>query len=410
MKNFGEFCADQERAHTSWEQWELRQQGARPIVPEPEQPPVSCLTPKYAKSSVLDAPEQEQTYRHDSVLMRIVSNHSIFRLPGQGEQTNAKCGQWVHPLSCPDYGDHQHSLEGRIEHDRFVAQHSCHRPDCPICHESWGARQATNTADRLMQAVGLYRAAGYGIQWIDKFGRVLTRKIGRIDHVMLSPPQLEWVMASVSTLAGARALHNEARRIIRKAGMVGGVLVFHCFRQNDPRESNFREDMEPWVWYVSPHFHVIGCGFLQQSDIFYAETNGWTYKKMERRETIYGTVKYVLSHCGIADGMQAVTYFGLFSNNKIVVEKIEKVMQPIKCKACGKEMHLYSLWEGDEKTEVDWTDDRGVYYQPLVKKTYKLRDKPRPAPTHTRNDTLVIQLTESGFGLYRGASGEYHER
>lgn len=41
MRSFWKFIDYQQRAETSWEQWQLRQQGGRPVVPE--QPLVSCL-------------------------------------------------------------------------------------------------------------------------------------------------------------------------------------------------------------------------------------------------------------------------------------------------------------------------------------------------------------------------------
>lgn len=340
--------AEQIQIGAGYGQWEAKERGERPIVNEG---PVSCLTPKYQK---------------DVWVATIHDNKSIFRLPGQKEQTNDKCGKWVHPLKCPNTS--QTTLEGGIKHDQFVAQHSCHKPDCPICYESWASRQASNTADRLIQAVKLYRKAGYKIETPNG-----SRIIGRIDHVVYSPPQ-DLAKQLIRTPGGARTLRSMAIDKIRSSGMVAGAIIFHPFRQNDPDEPNFNPEIPVYEWYESPHFHVVGCGYLRKSNEFY-DITGWAYKKMERRETIKGTIKYTLTHCGIADGFQALTYFGLFSNNKIVVESIEKITEPIKCRACGEALHLFRINETSEGVEVDWNEDLGVYLHVVVKKTYALNKK-----------------------------------
>ena len=344
---------------TAWGTWEDRQNGARPIVAE--NTPVSRLTPKYQEhehsASVQHILEGDQAYLHDSVSMRIHENRSIFRLPGQGEQTNDKCGQWTHPLSCPNHG--QQTLDGR-HHDRYVVMHSCHKPDCPVCYESWASRQATNSADRLNKANALYLHAGY--------------KLGRFKHVVFSPPQ-ELAKELIRTAGGSRKLRADAVKIAKKAGIVAAAMIFHPFRQNDPRESNYREDLEPWVWYESPHFHFVGVGYLKKSDEFY-KTTGWVYNNIGRRETLKGTIKYTLTHCGIADGFQALTYVGLFSNNKVVIDYVERITEPIKCQACGEALHLYSMKETEEGLKADWGDDLGVYLHIVVKKHYKLGVKP----------------------------------
>lgn len=345
--------------HEGKNQLELMAMGERPVISEPVLSSVSCLTPKYqipiGRKTIKSTTEHKN---HDSVFMEIVNNRSIFNLPGQGEQTNDKCGEWTHPLSCPNHG--QMTLDGSI-HDRYIATHSCHNSNCPVCYESWASRQAADASDKLIQAMGLYRGEGF--------------VLGKIKHVVFSPPQ-ELAKELHRTMGGAKTLRTMAKAKIRQAGMRGGTVIYHPFRQNDPREDNFRQDLKPYVWYESPHFHVIGVGWLKKANEFY-ESTGWIYKNIGRRETIKGTIKYTLTHCGIVTGMQAITYFGLFSNGKIVVDSIQKVTEPIKCQACNEALHLYGMKAGtgdNDGYEIDWNDDRGVYLHIVVKKIYKLRN------------------------------------
>lgn len=313
---------------------------------------VSCLTVKYQK---------------ESSAMRLHDNLSIFKLPGQDKITNDMCGVWVHPLGCPDYG--QPTIDGSI-HDRFVTQHSCDKPSCPSCYETWASKASERAFDRLKQCIELYRRANYQITLPS--GR--SYLIGRVDHYIFSPPGLSSTIERLKTLDGYRELKKEAVGFAKKSGIVGGVIIFHPFRQNDPRESNYRNDLPAYVWYMSPHFHIVGCGFTERSDLFYQRT-GWIIKKLPRRESVKGTIRYTLTHCGIVEGVHALTYFGIFSYNKVVIDQEIKQDTPIKCSACGQSLHLYGWQPEKELLEPNWKDDRGVYFHKVVKRTYKLRQK-----------------------------------
>ncbi len=313
---------------------------------------VSCLKPKYQDGGEASCfPDDNPSDFTINFSMSIWENTTIFTLPGQGEQTNANCGAWRSAVSCPDFGNG--------DHDRFVIPYSCHNPDCPICNESWASRQADKTNERFMHAYNLYLGAGY--------------HLGMVKHFTFSPPP-GLAAALIRSVEGYRDLKKKCYELLKYVGCIGGAVVFHPFRQNDPREPNFDPDLPAYVWYVSPHFHVVGYGFLLKSDNFFRET-GWVYKQHERRETLRGTVKYLLSHCGIRHGMQALCYFGLLSNNKIVIDKILKTDEPLLCQKCGKPMHEFAIRCGDECTEVDWTDDQGEFRRTVIKRTYKLRVK-----------------------------------
>lgn len=374
--------------------WEARQKGERPIVKDEnldlEGNPVSCLTPKYDKERWVAAYHE---------------NDSIFHLPGQEEKTNEKCGKWVHVLRCPDHDTKQTTLDGHV-HDSFVATHSCHNPDCYVCYGSWASRQAEKTSDKMIQSITLWKREGL--------------KTGRVDHVVFSPPQ-EMAKELIRTAGGFRTLRTKCKEVMKKAGVKGSAMIFHPFRQNDDREPNYNPDLPNGIWYLSPHFHVLSVGYLMNSANFY-ELTGWAYKKMEKRETIKGTIKYILSHCGIADGFQAIVYTGIFSNNSIVIDRKWVAMEPIKCKTCGKELHEYAIkpeqliFDHDRgeyirtPAEIDYNDDLGVYLHKVEHRIYKIRDsalkefrKNNPAPQqipgskYVRIDDREINATKSNI-------------
>lgn len=296
------------------------------------------------------------------------NNDSIFRLPSNGEQKD-DCGQWVHPLSCPNHA--QQTITGE-KHDRFVVMHTCDRPDCPVCYTTWATKSSKRATDRLFESMKLYRKEGFNL--------------GKLKHVVFSPNQAE-SKELIKTKSGYKKLKSNAIKLMKKVGLKGGVLIFHPFRQNDPRESNFSLSIPAYVWYLSPHFHVVGVGFLQKSNEFYDET-GWTYKQMEDRVTIQGTIKYTLTHCGISDNFYALTYFGVFSYNKVVIDEEIITDEPIKCRACGELLLEYAFKDEIDKDNnqpiPDWNNELGVFYHKVKKRTFKLRV---PQIKHVYNST-----------------------
>lgn len=284
-------------------------------------------------------------------------NTSVFRLPSNGEPLD-DCGDWVHPLSCPNHS--QPTISGQ-KHDRFVVMHTCDKPDCPVCSTTWAAKSARRATERLFEAQRLYKLAG--------------APLGKIYHATFSPPHDEAVDA-IKTEAGYRKFRSNAIKTFKKAGVKGGLVIFHPFRHNKPEKANYNPSIPAYVWYLSPHFHVVGSGFLMKSDDFYNET-GWIYKKHDERVTVKGTIKYQLTHCGINENFHAITYFGALSYNKVVIDTETVTDEPVKCRACGEALHEYEFTnEFDKETGKrlpDWNEDLGVYFHKVRRRTFKLR-------------------------------------
>ncbi len=348
-----------------------------------------AITPKYTCKTNLECKHAD--LKADKVPV-IVNNESIFTMPGLGPITNDKCGMWVNALKCPNYEDINPELnlenldkiinKREIKHDRFIVQHSCHKPTCPVCYPSWTKRVATKATERLEIGRELYMLAGFTFEYIDAHGNKKRGTLERFDHVILSPPQDEAIEA-IRTLEGFKKLRKDARKKCDIMGMVGGIMIFHPFRQNDPAKITdeggaYRYDIPPYAWYPGPHFHLVGCGYLMQSDRFYTKT-GWMYKKLKPRDQITETIKYIVgyqsSHCGITKGVQSVTYFGLFSYNKIVKDRIIKIVETIKCRGCNTDLHYHEIIL-DDNGDMDWKNalDLGIFIRRRNKIIYKIRN------------------------------------
>jgi hypothetical protein len=138
--------------------------------------------------------------------------------------------------------------------------------------------------------------------------------------------------------------------VARAAGLRGGCLIFHPWREHKDETGRGLGD-----WFWSPHFHIVGYGWISQTA--YART-GWVVKNHGLRKSVYETLSYQLSHAGVhmpqkgilpvAKGSKphkfcTLVWFGCCSYNKL---KVAKRVERATCPECGYEL-VRLVWVGD---------------------------------------------------------------
>jgi len=98
------------------------------------------------------------------------------------------------------------------------------------------------------------------------------------------------------------------------------------------------------LWYYSPHFHVIGFGWIENTVENY-QKNGWVVKNKGFRDSTFATFYYQLSHAGIKKQNHTLVWFGNLSYSKLKVEK-EEIERNIcsYCHAKLREVEPYGLF------------------------------------------------------------------
>jgi hypothetical protein len=231
-----------------------------------------------------------------------------WQLPGHGE-AYGDCGSWRY-RGCLHVEDHLNdglfeSIAGKAYIEFY--KRSCLRAACPVCYEKWAGKEAGKIE---------YRLASVG------------RKMGRVIHVTVSPRMDDWAMPY-------EKLRAKAYSISKKSGFRGGSCIFHPFREDD---NGF--------WYFSPHFHLIGYGWITGTKKGF-ESHGWVVRNLRVRESVSGTALYQLSHCGIRKGTLSVTWFGKLSFNKLRIPPKEPEKHV--CPACHRELvQLYFLGRDEQ--------------------------------------------------------------
>lgn len=312
------------------------------------EPGSSECIPQYAKVSTLDPSALScPSLRPDL---------DRFPLPGSGDRYE-RCGWVLRVGACKDL--HKKS--------RHVTHEWCRRPECPTCYGAWAARGATRANQRLWAGYRLDRKNGGSPGYVKK-----------------------WVFSTDDNPNAEDWDHVKERqrfyRILEKAGVKASVVIPHGYRVTDEGKAAFKNykqqngELGRWAWiiknhywdytYWSPHWHVIGWGWLQQSDEFHKET-GWIYKNIglckdfvdndgkrhEKEGTSYAYIFYTLTHSLLVSTdksrRQAYTYTGKLSY-RVLGSKKETDKVIAYCPKCKYEIyHCFHSIE-DQET-VDWS-------------------------------------------------------
>jgi len=221
---------------------------------------------------------------------------TTFRLPSTSD-AHEWCGLWQ-TKGCLNEKEHKRLGFGNTI---FVKQYqrSCFRAVCKICYRKWIGRQSNKATRR-----------------IEHFEELSSKSA---KHIIVSPPS--WLHEK-----DVKELRKEVYRILKDIGCIGGTSIFHPFRFNK----------ETRLWYYSPHFHVIGFGWIvgvNVSDVY--KKKGWIVKNKGFRDSVFQTFYYQLSHCGIKKHFHSLIWFGDLSYSKL---RLEKEPDSSLCPACNQKI------------------------------------------------------------------------
>ena len=219
--------------------------------------------------------------------------HQGWRLPAISE-SHDWCALWK-TIGCNRTELHEKLGKGRLTYIKQFRR-SCYRAKCKSCYTNWIARQA-NVSTKRIEAY---------------YEKSKQKPI----HLILAVPPIQYDTP-------VKILRQRMSHILKLGNIIGASVIFHPFKFS---KINHR-------WYSAPHFHLVGFG--KRSDIVNAFGRyGWYVKEAGERDSVFQTFCYLLSHCGIQKGYQAVTWFGSLSYSKLHVPKEPKIT---KCPLCGED-------------------------------------------------------------------------
>lgn len=251
-------------------------------------------------------------------------NYQGWRMPSTRGQYSW-CGIW-RTLGCLNYVLHQLLGKGKRV---YIKQYmlSCYRASCATCYLKWIMRDSDRAKKR-----------------IEKY---IEKHPGKIPmHLMLLPPPSQFDIPYDK-------LKERMLKIIKIADWEGGAVVFHPFKPG-------KRDNE---WKVGPHFHLVGFGDRTKMVRAYGKF-GWLVKDGGDRRSVFQTMCYLLSHCGVKKGHHSVIWIGKLSYRKLKMEKERKITC---CPVC-EDKFIPVSHEGphpiveDEKPFEGLVDDDGKWH------------------------------------------------
>lgn len=263
-------------------------------------------------------------------------------IPGMG-RSYLNCGEFIKLVYCET-----------CDYSKKIFR-SCDRCFCPTCWNTWARKEK----DRIMARLYGYDAA---------YAKVKGARMHRLRDTMISPPQV-YARDLVRSEEGCRKLKKQAIALLRRFG-VGGSLLYHERRiRNDIKPLLGKVDAKPdeKFWdlirrdalciggldaysYIAPHFHVLGFGnrFVNGGEV-YAKT-GWLWKNkgnIDNEAVLAKKALYMLNHCAVKEGKQAVTWFGALSYNKLKKHAGEPVEVVVICPKCGSDLKIEDVETGE---------------------------------------------------------------
>ncbi len=236
------------------------------------------------------------------------------------------------------------------DHKPLLIPNSCGRAACPVCWETWAERAGVRVRDSLEG----YLSITYGNSQNLLGG--LKKESLRARHIVLSPPNSVVEELVTDTMRETDAadfqriflqkLRRAAISVARDAGLVAGVIFEHDIRLKDDsgaadRENDinrYREilDRPDWRDHVefSPHVHILGHGYLEDSGAFYKRTGGWVYRTIRVVRDPEPVVKYLLSHAPTVPHRCAYARFGRMHSRYMQVVKEYRCREYIACEEC----------------------------------------------------------------------------
>jgi len=277
-----------------------------------------------------------------------------WELPGREEQHDW-CESW-YTLGCTNLEGHKSNAQAKGRYYISRKQRFCYRARCERCKLKW-----------------MYREADHASRRLEKYEKIHKKKA---KHIVVSPPN--WVLSQP-----LEKLRKTAIKILKKVKADGGIIIIHPFRTNHKND----------YLYDSPHFHVIGFGWVEGLAEAYKK-NGWKVIPLEPRDSTFATVVYQLSHAGVRKRKHTLVWFGKLSYSELKVDyEPEKQICPV----CERKLEELTFFYAGKPPPPDV--EIAMFVDPTGWKPVRTRNFEELSKIERYDYVLQQELFEANYGI-----------
>lgn len=313
-----------------------------PTLDEIVRYPAICLNKKSQKNTIIKTDENGRFFEYLDTpegMLNLDKDAIQWTVGGRGKPKH-NTQYFSRIVSCGE--DSEHYTIGTFRH--------CTRPSCSACYPYTVRTELTEQSQRI---VAMSKKVKSARGW----------RMGRKLHATVSvPPELYYKALSKD---GFDDLRKTAVKIAQSCGIVGGLMIFHPFRQNGVNDDDdLPEEYTPADTNngdkhdsrFAPHFHIVGFGWIDGTPELYLNS-GWILKNIRTgkrtirtQADIESIILYLRSHAGVIDDsspfqgrIKTLTYFGACSPRSMSLTGWIDVYTPQICPECGAALRLYDV-------------------------------------------------------------------
>lgn len=215
---------------------------------------------------------------------------------------------------------------------RKAFPYSCNNINCPECYINSILETCDRETDRFSHILQLLYDKGFRKPYL--------------RHVVYSPPKNENALHNSYEYNKA---WNKVKNIVKEFNW-SGMVIFHPYRR---ARDEFDNLIVPHVLVYSPHWHIIGHGWIPQWFGKRYDAIFESIRVIYNQKQLYNTIKYLLTHAGYYPDKHITRWFGQYSYNKLTKKNCHKIIEPVKSQC---DDYIYNI----DLYDLEWSENDGL--------------------------------------------------
>ncbi|MFX1383124.1 MAG: hypothetical protein ACFFBP_11840 [Promethearchaeota archaeon] len=293
-------------------------------------------------SKVIQDIKDHQIIHHDRYYRWIPAGSGNFEKTQKDGRYRENCNTYRGVMTCENH---------KIDSLKLMFNH-CNKLDCETCFIHASSDRARLLNEQLLEFQR--EARKHGI------------KTGNVMHVVFSPKKSLALQNMREYSEFLEFRKEEIFPMLKDSGLFAGIIFtqlwsYKCQRCGKEEDTCSCQE-QALERKLNPHFHVLGFGYLEDTETFREKHKDWIYVNLDRRKDAYHSIFYILTNVALwrkTSGKLKPAYqsFGYLRASKFVLSDIKITFFSDKCPICKKPRK--KIIKGVETREIPGSHNGG---------------------------------------------------